>query len=353
MNPIGVLPLVIALAAPAPPAGAPTPKEQALMEHACRSVQAGLAHDAYERCLETRLQSLRADFGSDLSKLSASARGKIDAACSIAQTQRDREGYLDCLSEQLAALSAAATRGRQPAQTVATTPPPDAAPLPVEAAPPEAGGLTSAMVGVTAVGLTLVAIGGAVVVFRMKTNRAQQVCRVCGAGVDGTADLCPACRHEAAAALRQAAIDRAEQKRAAETDARRLQEEAEAQRLEQQRREQLAERRRLDEARRAEEEAARREELAQRDAEERRRAEAAASFDADDSVFDPYAALGLPPGAGEADVRAAYEEAKVKYDPELVADLGYDAKEHFKQKFRAVERAYRMLDEQMRDRVIG
>ena len=62
-------------------------------------------------------------------------------------------------------------------------------------------------------------------------------------------------------------------------------------------------------------------------------------------MFDPYAALGLPPGAGEEDVRAAYEEAKVKYDPELVADLGYDAKEHFKKKFRAVERAYRMLAE--------
>jgi len=347
MNPIGVLPLVFALAASAPQAdanaGVPTVKEQALMEHTCRLVQAGPSHDAYQQCLAARLRSLRADFGPDLTELSTAARAKIDAACSQAQTMRDREGYLDCLSAQLAARSAAATRAAPPTQTATAAPAPDAAPLPVDAAPPEASGLTSPMVGVLAVALTLVATACAIVAFRIKANRARPVCRVCGAGVNGTADLCAACRHEAAATVRQAAIDRAEQKRAAEAEARRVQEEAEAQRVDEQRRDELAERRRLDEARRAKEQAARREEAAQRDADERRRAAAAASFDADESVFDPCAALGVAHGASDEDLRAAYEEAKVKYDPALVADLGDDAKEHFKKKLRAVERAYRML----------
>jgi len=359
MNPIGVLPLVFALAASAPPPDAaapvPTAKEQALMEHTCRLVQAGPSHDAYEQCLAARLRSLRADFGPDLSKLSTAARAKIDGACSQAQTLHDREGYLDCLSAQLASLSAAATaRATQPPPAAAAPAAPDAAPLPIDATPPDASGSTSSMVGVLAVALTLMATACAVVAFRFKTNRARQVCRVCGAGVEGTADLCPGCRHEAAAAIRQAAVDRAGQKRAAEVEERRLQDEAEAQRLEEQRREELAEHRRLEEARREQEEAARREDAARQEAEQRKRAEAAASFDADESVFDPYLALGVAHGASDEDVRAAYEEAKVKYDPELVADLGYDAKEHFKKKSRAVERAYRMLGaRELDDRVIG
>ena len=45
----------------------------------------------------------------------------------------------------------------------------------------------------------------------------------------------------------------------------------------------------------------------------------------------------------DEEVRAVYEEATVKHHPELVADLGYGTREHFKKKFRAVERAYRML----------
>ena len=85
------------------------------MEHACRAVQRpAAAHDAYERCLAARLVSLRADFGRDLSRLSASARGKIDAACSPAQASRGREAYIDCLSGQLASLSASRARAARP-----------------------------------------------------------------------------------------------------------------------------------------------------------------------------------------------------------------------------------------------
>jgi hypothetical protein len=100
MNPIGVI--VIAVAASAPQtvvdAAVPSAKEQALMEHACRFVQAGAAHEAYGRCLEARLLSLRADFGPDLTRLSPSARASIDAACNPVQASRGRDGYLDCLT---------------------------------------------------------------------------------------------------------------------------------------------------------------------------------------------------------------------------------------------------------------
>jgi hypothetical protein len=338
--------LVIAVATAAPAnsadAGPPTPKEQALIEHTCRSVQVGLAHDAYDRCLEARLLALRADFGPDLTKLSASARSKIDAACSPDQAL-GRDQYIGCLSSQLMALSASRVRATPPARAAAeTVVPVDEAAVPVALAPDQPG-WSSMTVGMAAVAVTLLLAAGALVLFRAKSRRAAPVCRVCGVGVPGTADLCTACRRDAAEAVRQATNQRAEQQRASEADERRRQEEAEVQRLEHLRRDEEQQRRRLEEARREQEEAARRDEVARRAAEERQRAEAAASCDADDSVFDPYLALGVAPGASDDELRAAYEEAKVKYDPEEVAHLGYDAKQHFAAKTRAIERAYQML----------
>ena len=321
---------------------APTPKEQALMEHACRTVQAGAAHEAYESCLQARLTALRADFGVDLSKLSAGARAKIDAACREAQTLSGREGYLDCLSGQLASLSSASpARAAAPAPGAAAAVS-EPAPVAVDSAPPPS---TSpwVVIGAFAGVLAVIAVVGGLIFFRMKGRGARQVCRVCGVDVPGSAEMCSACRHDAAEAIRQAALDRAEQKRAAEVEERRLQEEADAQRIEEQRREEIAARRRAEEERLAQEEATRREEAARRAAEERERAEAAASFDADDAVFDPYLALGLTPGASDAEVAAAYEDLKVRYDPEEVAHLGYDAKQHFAQKSLAIERAYQTL----------
>jgi hypothetical protein len=96
------LAIAVAVTAPQADADVPTVKEQALMEHACRVVQAGAAHEAYDRCLEARLLSLRADFGRDLTRLSPSARASIDAACTAAQASRGRDGYLECLTGQLA-----------------------------------------------------------------------------------------------------------------------------------------------------------------------------------------------------------------------------------------------------------
>jgi hypothetical protein len=358
MNPIGVLPfasmlasvagrsLIVAVAASALPntadVGVPTAKEQALMEHACRSVQAGAAHDAFDRCLEARLLSLRADFGRDLTRLSESARAKIDATCSPAQALRGRDGYLDCLSGQLASLAARA-RAMLPAQRGTAPPVSDAAPVSVDS--PASGSQESSLLTVrtAAAAVAIVVVAGALVFFGMRARRVRHVCRVCGVGVDLSADLCPGCRHAAAEAIRRAANDRAEQRRAAEAEERRQQEEAGEQRREEQRRDEQEQRRRLDEERRAQEELARRDEIARGEAEERQRAAAAVSSDASESVFDPYLALGVAPGASDEEVRAAYEEAKVRYDPEEVAHLGYDAKQHFAVKSRAIERAYQMV----------
>jgi hypothetical protein len=368
MNPMGVLPLasmlaslagrwfVIAVAASAPQgdagAAAPTAKEQALMEHTCRLVQTGLAHDAYERCLEARLLSLRADFGPDLTRLSAASRAKIDAACSAAQASLGRDGYLDCLTGQLASLAARA-RAAVPAQGGAAPPGTDVAPVFEDSPPVSAQPSSFLSVRAAAVAAAGVVAAAALIFFGVRARRQRRACRGCGVRVDGSADLCSACRRDAAEAVRQAANERAEQRRAVEAEERRQQEGADRQRLGGARREEQEQQRRLDEERRAVEEAARREAIARREAEERRRVEAEAAGDADQSVFEPYAALGLPPGASDAEIRAAYEEARLKYDPEEVAHLGYDAKQHFARKWRAIERAYRTLAPEQSDRVIG
>jgi DnaJ-domain-containing protein 1 len=219
--------------------------------------------------------------------------------------------------------------------------------------------LSLATVGAAVVAAASVVVAGALVFFAVRARRVRHVCGACGVRVAGSADRCPACRHDAAVAARQTANKRAEQRRAAEAEERRRRE-GEEQRLETLRRAEQGQRRRLDEERKAEEESARREETARRGAEKRQRAEAAASSDAQESAFDPYVVLGVPPGASDEEVRAAYEQAKVKYDPEEVAHLGDDAKRHFAAKSRAIERAYRMLAdeigirlEELGNRVIG
>jgi preprotein translocase subunit Sec63 len=62
-------------------------------------------------------------------------------------------------------------------------------------------------------------------------------------------------------------------------------------------------------------------------------------------VFDPYAVLGVPRDASEEDIRAAYQEARLKYDPDQVTHLSADVQEHFKAKAQAVDRAHKNLTE--------
>ena len=62
-------------------------------------------------------------------------------------------------------------------------------------------------------------------------------------------------------------------------------------------------------------------------------------------MFDPHTVLGVPHDAGLEDIRAAYEQAKTKYDPDLVSHLGDEARAHFQTKAESVERAYQMLSD--------
>lgn len=337
-------------------AAPPTPKEQALMEYACRAAQRpGAARDAYEECLAARLVSLRADFGTDLSRLSSSARGKIDAACSAALASLGREAYVDCLSRQLASLSAGRARTAVPAAAVTELSPQGAitpsAAL-VMSAPQESSLalVRSARLVLTALGVvTVLGAATALVVFGVKSRRAPPVCRVCSTLLPGTGDLCAACRHDAAETLRRAAGERAERQRADEAEQRQQREHIDQQRQDALRREEEERLRRLEEQNRSQDEERRREEAARHEeAEARRLFEAlppvpAALSDDRDSEFDPYRGLGLAPDATADQVRAAYEEARLKYHPDMVEHLGLDVKEHFAEKFRTVERAYQMI----------
>jgi hypothetical protein len=361
-----VLALALSPQAPADDGGAPTPIEQALIEHACPTMQrAGTARNAYEQCFTAKLISLRADFGRDLSRLSAGARKKIDTACSPASSSLGREAYIACLSGQLASLSAGMARPVLSAAASATLP----APVTTTSAPasetPEAPAplkfsLVSVSVSVpfAAAGLATIAVVSALVFFGMKTKRVvRHVCRVCNVGLPA-GDLCAACRHEAAETVRRAAAERAERLRADEAEQHRQRDQAEEHRHEQRQEEErlrhLEEGRLEEEARRRDEDARQQEEDARRQAEELGRTQAAAGV-ADDSAFDPYHALGLSPDATGDAVRAAYEEARLKYAPDQVAHLGNDAQEHFAARSRAVARAFEMLTGEVArvDRVIG
>jgi hypothetical protein len=350
-----VLALAVSPQATADP-GAPTAKEQALMEHACRTTQkAAAAQDAYEQCLAARLQSLRADFGTDLGKLSASARGKIDAACSQAQASLGREGYVECLSAQLASLTGRAHATRAAPAGPILSPQGAVAPSAalVMSAPQESSAVSvkSATLVLTAVGgVTVFGVVIALVVFAVKSKRVRHVCRVCSEVLPGTGDLCAPCRHDAAEPLRRAASERAERQRAEEAEQRLQEEHADQQRQDLLRQEEGERLRRLEDQGRLEEEERRREaDARQAEAVARQQFEAppptvsAAPSDDADSVFDPYRGLGLTSDASQDEVRAAYDAARMKYDPDLVEHLGFDVKEHYAEKFRTAERAYQMI----------
>jgi preprotein translocase subunit Sec63 len=53
----------------------------------------------------------------------------------------------------------------------------------------------------------------------------------------------------------------------------------------------------------------------------------------------------VPRDASEEDIRAAYQEARLKYDPDQVTHLSADVQEHFKAKAQAVDRAHKNLTE--------
>ena len=312
----------------------PTAIEHALVEYLCRTVQrpAMIGTEEYQRCYASQLSTLREPFGRDLSSLTAADRKTLDSTCGQMQATRGRDAYLACLYGQLMTLKERRSRGKPPvtAEVPAVPPAPveDAAtavaPVPV----PEPSSSTLWWV----VGAIAAAAGaGGVAFVAMRSKRPQQVCRGCGAAVEGSGDLCANCRHEAADARRRAIAERVEEERALQEKVRRdaqVQEEERYREL-QRREEEL--RLRAEEERRTQEERERRLRAAQRD-------EVAAA-----GAFDPHEVLGVAPDATRDAIRAAYQQARAKYDPREYEHLGVELQEHFRAKAAAVERAYQML----------
>jgi hypothetical protein len=58
---------------------------------------------------------------------------------------------------------------------------------------------------------------------------------------------------------------------------------------------------------------------------------------------DPYRILELQPGAGQAEIRAAYRRLAARYHPDKVAHLGEDFQVLAEKKFKAIQAAYDML----------
>jgi hypothetical protein len=316
------------------PIEAPTPVEQALIEQQCNATRASSVgdSDAYHTCLSTQLQAIRQDFGRDLSRLSAAERRAMDAVCNKVRNLEGRDEYVACLGRQLAALHAR----RTPNPTTAAAAVPDLSALTEAVAtappPPESHVMRWSVLG--GIALMAAAAGAFLLTHR---RRPTSTCRTCGAAVPGGGDLCQACRHEAAEALRRAALDRVEQEQHEKDEAQRHHAREEAWRLEQLRQQELVRRQELERAQREGE--------TRREEEERRREEEArerSQFGAE-AEFDPYSILGLAPDADRQSIESAYEQAKSKYDADQVAHLSTEVQEHFKRKALAVERAYQML----------
>jgi flagellar biosynthesis GTPase FlhF len=297
--------------------------------------------DAYQECVNAQLLSLRTDFGRDLTRLSATERRRIDAICSKFSSATEREAYVECLNDQLVSLHNRRSRANPDVPAGAPLPPPSASTPSTSPAP--LARASSRRLGLWIGGaLVTVVVAASGVFLALRARRAPRKCKVCGQDVSDSGELCPACRREAAEVLRRAAAERADQQRAQEEEQRRQKEDEEERRRHKARQAEEARLRELEQAREAER--ARDEEEVRRPEQEAARATEQHQTDLTvGEVFDPYAILGVPRDASKEAIRAAYEEAKSKYDSDLVSSLGADVQEYFKAKAQAVERAYQQL----------
>ena len=323
-----------------------TPIEQALIEQACSTPPVvAVDPDKHEECLHAKLDSLRADFGRDLSRLSVAERRGIDSACEQIRGTQGREGYLDCVGRQLAVIQSRRNRARDvtsgtPAAAVSSL----AAPALTTASSGRDVGRSSARTWLF-VSLATVLCAAVVALMVIRARRSPRVCQVCRAQVESAGNMCPTCRHEAAVALRRASADRAERQLAQE-DQERLQRERDDEERQRMGRE-------AEEAQLRQQELTRRSEEADQQVEDetqRRHAEAAqrqgeAFTDETQVAFDPYAILGVPRDASFDAIHAAYVQGKSKYDLEQVADLGMEITQHYMAKAQAVDRAFQTLAE--------
>ncbi len=314
--------------------------ETLLVERVCDAMVATRTIQAadHEKCVDDQLASLRADLGSNLARLSAGDRQRLDAACSHLAGALTREAYLDCVNAQLAPVRERLRR-TTPASADPVVPVPVSMPAPnAPVAPPgpPTRGRALAIGGGSL--LVLITAAGAAVAIR-KRKPARHFCGSCGTAIAGGGGLCADCRHQAADALRRATAERA----AAEESAARREREAAAgaaAAAEQEwfRHELVKQAAVAEEARRREaEEAARRRHVAAAQGD-------TVSADAQaESRFDPHAILGIAKDASADAIRAAYDEARTKYDPEQVSHLSPEVQQHYRDKAQAVERAFRML----------
>ena len=315
--------------------------EQALIEHACRVMLTAGAADtdpAYRECLRTRLRSLRADYGRDLSKVSAEDRNTFDSVCSTTRVAEGRQAYLECLTAQLVSLRNRRKPNSTASQSTEVAPPSESdqsAPLVI----PE--GTATSWLSPLWIGIGLVtliaAIGGALLA--VKGRRVSRKCRVCGGDVPQAGDLCPKCRREAAEALRQATAERSHHERALAEESGRQDRSKDEQRRQRAREDEAARLRQQEEARQREEDARRRE----REEEESRQRSRAAAVEDTEQAFDPHAILGVPRDASKEAIDAACQAARVKYAPDQVAHLGSELQDLYRRKAEAVERAYQIL----------
>jgi uncharacterized Zn finger protein (UPF0148 family) len=343
----------------------PTAIERALVERACNTPAANMPGQdgARQQCTDTQLALLRGDFGVNLKRLSAAERTGLDAACRRMEITHGRDGYLDCVNAQLVALRVhRGSRGAAVVRPAANDAPaareraaaaaPDAAPavdstsaVDVQRSGAAAAAHESAAASglVRAIGVVLLVVaaiaGGSLAGLRMR--RARRTCRECGAPIVETGDLCAACRHTAAETLRRAAAERMEQGRAGEADRRRRQQLEDDERRQQALREEEARAREQHDAQMREEQA-----RVEREAEARRESLHVVAREAAqpaEETFDPYAVLGVAHDTTPEDLRAAYDEARSKYDQDVVSHLGMEVRQLFREKARAVDRAYQML----------
>jgi hypothetical protein len=325
-----------------------TPIEQALIEQACSTPPAiAIDPDKHDECLHAKLNAMRGDFGRDLSRLSSVDRRKIDAACEPVRGVEGREGYVSCLTIQLAAVQARWNRGRGTAVENASAAQPSVDEHAAVTTTPTSGD-TPQPISRTwlIVTLTLATLGaaGAGLAFAMKARpRAPRVCRACGTGVDGAGDLCAPCRREAAEALRRAAAERVERQRITETQEREQREREEDDRLRHAQEAEEAQRQQQELIRQCEEAARKAEEDARHRHAEGAQAQRELLALDEDTVFDPYRVLDIPRDASADVIRAAYIKAKAKYDFREVEGLGDEIKQHYRQKAEAADRAVQML----------
>lgn len=318
--------------------------ERALAARTCdlMAMARGMQAPDRDKCIDDYLQSLRDDLGINLARLTPSDRQKLASACQALESDATREAYIDCVSRQLTPLrerlrkaKPAPAAAEAEAAAVDPAPPAIAPPLPPPVAPRSSRWRLVAVVGGSVV--VLAAAAGAFVVMRKRQPVVSHVCRSCGTPVEDAGALCANCRHQAADALRRAAAERAAE---AEQAIQRQKEAEEAAALEAVRQEEAARQAAIDEEtrRREAEEAVRQRELAAR----RRHDEGSAPAGTAEDV-DPHAILGVPKDATPDAIRAAYDAAKAKYDPENVSHLSPEVQQHYREKGEAVEKAFKML----------